>query len=214
MKGLITKDIFMIARYFKLYFLLDVIFIVVAFFSPDSVPLLMVPVLLSGIIPITLLAYDERSRWTEYSGVLPYSRTQIVSAKYLIGLLLQGVMSAVLYITLLIIGAYYSNFDLVGSAVTVLVLFVIALFFPAVCLPFCFAFGTEKGRIVYMVVIGGTTASGAALLSSGSVSDDITTQGFAMTKIPPLVWVIILAVYALSWLLSIVIYNKKEAGKV
>jgi len=34
MKGLITKDIFMIAKYFKLYFLMDVIFIAVAFFSP------------------------------------------------------------------------------------------------------------------------------------------------------------------------------------
>lgn len=90
MKGLITKDIFMIAKYFKLYFLMDVIFIAVAFFSPDSSSFLMIPVLLSGIIPITLLAYDERSHWTEYSGALPYSKAQIVSAKYLIGLLLQA----------------------------------------------------------------------------------------------------------------------------
>ena len=214
MKGLITKDLFMIAKYFKLYFLVDVIFIVVAFFSPDNVSFLMIPVLLSGIIPITLLAYDERSRWTEYSGALPYSRTQIVSAKYLIGLLLQSVMCIILYILLLIIGAYYGNFDPAGSAVTVLTMFVIAMVFPAICLPFCFAFGTEKGRIVYMVMIGATFALSGALLSINKASDEAASKELDMTNIPSLVWVIIVAVYALSWLLSIAICNKKEAGRV
>lgn len=212
MKGLITKDLFMIAKHFKLYFLLDVIFIIAAFFSPETVSFMMVPVLISGIIPISLLAYDERSRWTEYSGVLPYSRTQIVSAKYLMGLLMQSVMCAVLYIMLLITGAYYGNFDPAGSAVTVMMLFVFTTFFPAVCLPFCFAFGTERGRISCMAVSGALIAASVAL-GSTDVSDDITTQDIAMT-IPPFIWVVIIALYALSWLLSIAIYNKKEAGKV
>lgn len=211
MKGLITKDLYMIAKYHKLFFLVDVIFIIVAFVSPDCVSFMMMPVLLSGIIPITLLVYDERSRWTEYSGVLPYSRTQIVSAKYLIDLLLQSVMCIILYILLLITGAYYGNLDPAGSAVTVLAMFVIAMFFPAICLPFCFAFGTERGRIAYMVLVGATIAAGAA---SPQISDGVTSKDIDITDIPPFVWVIILAVYALSWLLSIAIYNKKEAGKV
>lgn len=215
MKGLIIKDLFMLLKSFKLYFLLDAVFIVFAFFSPDGESFLMIPVLLSGIIPITLLAYDERSHWTEYSGTLPYSKTQIASAKYLIGLLLQGVMCAVLFIVLLITGAHYGHFDPAGSAVTVLAMFVIALLFPAVCLPFCFAFGTEKGRIVYMVMIGATTAAGAALLSRANVPDNFTMQDLAATNnIPPFFWVIITAVYVLSWLLSIAICNKKESGKV
>ena len=212
MKGLITKDLFMIVKYFKLYFLLDVIFIIAAFLSPETVSFMMVPVLISGIIPISLLAYDERSRWTEYSGTLPYSRTQIVSAKYLMGLLMQSVLCAVLYIMLLITGAYHGNFDPAGSAVTVMMLFVFAAFFPAVCLPFCFAFGTEKGRISCMVFIGAFIAVSVAL-GSTNVSDNVTTQDLAMT-IPPFIWAVIIAVYALSWLLSIAIYNKKEAGKV
>ncbi len=213
MKGLVTKDIFMIAKYFKLYFLMDVIFIAVAFFSPDSSSFLMIPVLLSGIIPITLLAYDERSHWTEYSGALPYSKAQIVSAKYLIGLLLLAVMCAVLFTVLLITGAHYGHFDPTGSAVTVLVMFVIALLFPAVCLPFCFAFGTEKGRIVYMLMIGAVTAA-VILLNRANAPDDIAAQDLAVTNIPPIFLAIITVIYALSWLASIAICNKKETGKV
>ena len=212
MKGLITKDLFMIVKYFKLYFLLDVIFIIAAFLSPETVSFMMVPVLISGIIPISLLAYDERSRWTEYSGTLPYSRTQIVSAKYLMGLLMQSVLCAVLYIMLLITGAYHGNFDPAGSAVTVMMLFVFAAFFPAVCLPFCFAFGTEKGRYACMAFIGAFIAV-SVTLGSTNVSGDITTQDLAMT-IPPIIWAVVIAVYALSWLLSILIYSKKEAGKM
>lgn len=79
MKGLIIKDLYMLVKYFKLYFLLDVIFIAAALISPDNVSFLAIPVLVSGIVPLTLLAYDERSKWLGYSGTLPYSRSQIVS---------------------------------------------------------------------------------------------------------------------------------------
>ena len=209
MKGLITKDLFMLVKYFKLYFLMDIIFIVLAFTSPENVIFLMIPALLTGVIPITLLAYDERSRWTEYSGVLPYSRTQIVSAKYLVGLLLQSAMCIILYILMLLRGAYYDMFDPAGSAVTVLILFVAALVFPSVCLPFCFALGTEKGRIVYMITIAMIVSILAAMSNSGVPEKDLI-----MTKIPPIIWVIIIAIYALSWLLSAAIYNKKETAKV
>lgn len=208
MKGLITKDLFMIKKYFGLYFLMDIVFIVLAFVSPENVMFLMIPALLTGVIPITLLAYDERSRWTEYSGVLPYSRTQIASAKYLVGLILQSVMCVILYILLLLRGAYYDMFDPAGSAVTVLILFAAALVFPAVCLPFCFALGTEKGRIVYMITIAAIVAVLAAISNSGVPEKDLI-----ITKIPPVIWVIIIAVYVLSWLMSAAIYNKKEAGK-
>ena len=45
------------------------------------------PCLFCGMVPVNLLAYDERSRWLQYSGTLPYTRAQIVSGKYLIGLI-------------------------------------------------------------------------------------------------------------------------------
>jgi len=208
MKGLIIKDLYMVIKNFKLYFLLDIIFIITAFSSPDNVAFPAVPVLISGVIPITLLAYDERSNWTKYLGTLPYSKAQIVSAKYLMGLLLQSTMCAVLFAVLLIHGAYYGTLSPASSAELVLEMFAAALLCPTVCLPFCFAFGTEKGRIVYMVTIGAIAAAGIAFANSADMSGDVK-----IPEIPPFIWAVILAVYVLSWLLSVVIYNKKEVGK-
>ena len=47
------------------------------------------PCILAGIVPTTLLAYDEQSRWNAYSDTLACTRAQVVSAKYVTGLLLE-----------------------------------------------------------------------------------------------------------------------------
>lgn len=213
MKGLLLKDFYMIVKYFKMYFLLDAIFIVAAFISPGNT-FLLVPVLIAGLIPITLLGYDEKSRWTEYCGVLPYSKAQVVSAKYIIGLLMQGMMCAVSFLALLVSGMYHGEANPADAAVTMIEMFVAALLFPAVCLPFCFRFGTEKGRIVIIVVISAITAASVLLLKDDDFITDIAAQGSALTSALPLFMIVTAAVYALSWLLSIALYNKKEAGKV
>ncbi len=38
------------------------------------------------MMPMTLLAYDQNSRFSDYSGVLPVTKEQIVGGKYIIGL--------------------------------------------------------------------------------------------------------------------------------
>lgn len=210
MKGLIIKDLYMLVKYFKLYFLLDVIFIAAALISPDNVSFLAIPVLVSGIVPLTLLAYDERSKWLGYSGTLPYSRSQIVSEKYIFGLLMQSAMCVLLFCLLLAVGAFHGEFDPAASAVMVLGMFAVALLFPSVCLPLCFALGVEKGRIAYIVMVGAITAAGAIFVNK--VDNAESAKGFLTTEIPPFIWVVIVMIYALSWLLSTVIYNKKETG--
>ena len=41
---------------------------------------------LMGMMPMTLLAYDQASKFSEYSGVLPVTKEQLVGSKYIIGL--------------------------------------------------------------------------------------------------------------------------------
>lgn len=210
MKGLIIKDLYMLVKYFKLYFLFDVIFIAAAFISPDNVSFLAIPVLVSGIIPLTLLAYDERSKWLGYSGTLPYSRSQIVSEKYIFGLLMQSAMCVLLFGLLLAVGAFHGEVDPAASAVMVLSIFAAALLFPSVCLPLCFALGVEKSRIAYIVMVGAVTAAGTIFVNKADNTE--SARSFLTTDIPSFVWVVIVLIYVLSWLTSAVIYNKKEAG--
>ncbi len=204
MKGLILKDLFMAAKYCKMFFLIDAVFIAMSFFSKENAMFIIFPILLSCVLPITILSYDERCKWTEYSGALPYSNTQIVSAKYLTGLIIEA-CTAILVIVIMIIRTYvFGNMNFTEAIISVVSVFAVSLVFPSFCLPFCFRFGTEKGRIVYYILIALITAAAVPILNSESFSAEFT--GFI-----PVILVAIVMIYALSWVISAAIYNRKNA---
>ncbi|MDE7281371.1 MAG: ABC-2 transporter permease, partial [Ruminiclostridium sp.] len=67
MKGLILKDLYMTVKYCRIYLLIAVVFIAVSFVGNDSLFFIFYPCLFCGMIPVSLLGYDERSRWLQYS---------------------------------------------------------------------------------------------------------------------------------------------------
>lgn len=87
MKGLLLKDFYMTAKYCRSFLLIVVVFLAVSFFGKDNVFFILYPVLISSMIPVTLMSYDEHDKWNVYSLTLPYTRGQLVSAKYLTGLI-------------------------------------------------------------------------------------------------------------------------------
>lgn len=203
MKGLLLKDFYMTVKYYKMSILMDIMFIAVSFLSKDNLSFLIFPVIISGVTPITLLGYDEKFKWTKYSGALPYSKAQIVSAKYLFGLIFQAVTALIVYIALIarinIIGGatIFEASQMLGA------MFVVSLIMPAFCLPFCFKFGTEKGRIMYFIFVFVLSAAIWRLVSQNGIPKEAEK----------LMWAIIPAIaiiYALSWLISIAVYGKRE----
>lgn len=210
MKGLLLKDFYMIRKHCNMYLLIDVVFIAVSFFSNSNIMFVALPIMLGGVIPITLLAYDERSHWTEYCGALPYSRAQIVSAKYLVGLIIQTATSFVILIVLLIRNNAFTYSGFGETLCSVAAMFIAALILPMICMPFSLKFGTEKGRLVYYVVIVAIT--GSIVLSMES-TDDIPHKLTSNAEFVPLIFIGLLVLYSMSWILSIVLYNYKEVGK-
>ncbi|NMP37237.1 MAG: ABC-2 transporter permease [Clostridiales bacterium] len=89
MKGLLLKDFYMIGKYCRSFVLILTVFLVVSCFGNDNTFFIIYPVLIAGMIPVTLISYDEREKWHIYSETLPYTRAQFVSVKYLIGLLFE-----------------------------------------------------------------------------------------------------------------------------
>ena len=87
MKGLIIKDLYQMGRYCRTMLLVIVVFLGVSFFSRDNDFFLYYPCLLCGMIPVTLLSYDERSGWSRYALSMPVTRAQLVGGKYLIGMI-------------------------------------------------------------------------------------------------------------------------------
>ncbi len=206
MKGLIIKDIYMALKYCKFLFLIDVVFIVMSFLSADNIMFMMFPILFSGVIPITLLSCDERCGWTVYSGTLPYSGAQIVSAKYITGLLIGIVSSAVIMGLMTLRMSVMGSEDIAGALIGVGAVFVASLLIPAVCLPFCFKFGTEKGRIVYFVVI--------ILVITGIGSFAGSKGTFENIKgIMPIIPAAIALLYIASLVISVMLCGSKTASR-
>lgn len=201
MKGLMKKDFLMLWRASRAFGLICVVFIAMSAISQDNIIFLFMPIMISGLLPSTLLSYDERCKWQEFSDVLPVSRAQLVSAKYLLGL---GCMTTILVLTLavhLVVRRYPTELLLamLGGV------YGLSLFISAVSLPMMFKFGVEKGRLWYyatLILVGG--ASGA----SAGVATDVFNEG-----LPSYIWLIFafgVVIYALSWLLAIRFYQKRE----
>ena len=201
MKGLMKKDFLMLWRASRAFLLICVLFIAMSAISQDNIIFLFMPIMISGLLPSTLLSYDERCKWQEFSGALPVSRAQLVSAKYLLGL---GCMTFILLVTL-IVHLIVRRFPPQTLLSMLGAIYGLSLFISAVSLPMMFKFGVEKGRLWYyatLVLVGG--ASGA----SAGVATDFFNEG-----LPSYVWLIFVfgvVIYALSWLLAIRFYQKRE----
>ena len=201
MKGLMKKEFLMLWRASRAFVLICVVFIAMSAISQDNIIFLFMPIMISGLLPSTLLSYDERCKWQEFSGALPVSRAQLVSAKYLLGL---GCMTFILLVTL-IVHLIVRRFPPQTLLSMLGAIYGLSLFISAVSLPMMFKFGVEKGRLWYyatLVLVGG--ASGA----SAGVTTDLFSEG-----LPSFLWLIPVlgvVIFALSWLLAIRFYQKRE----
>jgi len=207
MKGLLLKDWYMTKKYCRYYLFVGIGFIILSLMSKGNMFFIFYPCLLCGMIPINLLGYDERSRWTEYVGTLPYTKTQIVSAKYLIGLFTQIAMLIVICIAHGIKMSIDGEFVLKDFLVPMMLLLIMATITSSLTLPFIFKYGVEKGRTAYYVMIGVVCAGSiiASNLLSGGIQEEIKLNG-----ILPIICLVGIGIYALSWYLSIVFYKKRE----
>lgn len=190
MKALLQKDLYQLRAYCKSYLLICAVFFGISLAGEGNLFFITYPAMLCSLIPATLQTYDERGKWACFAGTLPFTRAQLVSAKYLVGLCCSGVV--LLGLTLCL------------SLVT-----------PAFCLPLIFRFGTEKGRMAYYVSIGLFFALSYALADGLGISaadaSSIAAWGRAGTASGIVAAVLVcMALYVCSWLISIRIYQKRE----
>lgn len=206
MKGLLYKDFCLMKKHCRAYLFVMAFVLLAAVMEEDGLFMLLYPCMLSGMMPVTLLGYDERSGWDRYCAMLPYTKGEIVSAKYIIGLLVQAV------VMLLSAAAQLCRMARFGGAGVplgvVLAMMLTASFVSVgVCMPFMFKFGVEKGRVAYYIMIGMVCgACAAASMHFGGAS------AAALPGAP--VWLaaaaVSAAIYAASWYVSIVWYKKRE----
>ena len=207
MKGLLLKDWYMMKQYCKYHLVCVIGFTLLSIMSSGNMFFIFYPCLLCGMIPVSLIGYDERSRWMQYSGTLPYTKAQIVSGKYLVGLLSQLtlllVMGAAQALKMMVDGEFIFN----KIAVILLMMLIISSFASSLSLPFIFKLGVEKGRTAYYLMVG--IVCGASIVATGYIKGELGMQIKPNTVLAALA-VIGMVIYILSWYISIIFYQKRE----
>lgn len=206
MKGLILKDFYMASKYCRAFLVVIVVFLAVSFAGDGNAFFNIYPMMFAGILPVTLISYDEREKWNIYSGTLPYSREQLVSSKYLIGLCFEAVVFVVSAIAQAFRMISTGSFSAEAFSYILTAFFALGMIAPSVLLPFIFKFGAEKGRVAFYIVIAVLGASSTVLAGLG-IQTSITLDN---KWILPLVWVAVIALYLFSWFLSVQFYKKRE----
>ena len=88
MKGLLLKDAYQTWCYIRWIILVSIAMMLVGVFcmKEGSNFFMQYSGIMLGMLPMTLLAYDQNSRFSAYCAALPVTKEQIVGGKYLIGL--------------------------------------------------------------------------------------------------------------------------------
>ncbi len=204
MKGLLLKDLYCTIGYLKVFLIIDVAFTLLAAFGSGNLFLLLYPCILAGMVAMTLISYDEKEKWNTYAATLPYSKTQIVSSKYITSLIL-GIGTDLLIVLSQSISMIIKGTFEISAVLVLFVTFVpLTILSPSLLLPFIFKFGVDKGRIVYYLVLGVFCAV-IGMTESMQGKEIALKSGFEV-----LIFLVSIIMFAVSWLLSIGFYKNKE----
>lgn len=215
MKGLLIKDLYQMIKYCRSILIVVACFLVAASMNSSSWFFIFYPCLLCGMIPVTLLAYDERSRWDQYALTLPVTRRQIVTGKYFIS---AGAVILCLILSIAVAGlktAGAGTFTAEKLVSLLSVIFVAASATSSLTLPFVFKWGVEKGRLAYYVIMGAMTAmvflyvDYLPLTPKEAAGDVLSSSAGTVLPAAPL-FLLGAAFYMISWLVSVKVYEKRE----
>ena len=206
MKGLLLKDWYLTLKYGRMQLIFAVFYGVLGAVLPETNAFVALPVMLIALLPNTIYAYDEREKWTTYVRSLPVTDAQYVTGKYLYGVICLAVYFALL-------AAANLAFRTEGFAGQFIMFFLGGLLMPSIMMPFMFRFGTEKGRLAYLIVFGSALTAALSIANLSYMGGDtpiIERLGLHWCAL----CLIAAALYVLSWRLSIVLYQKrKNSGK-
>ncbi len=204
MKGLLIKDFYLMKKTCKFFLIVILAIFAAAVFIPEKSAVFLYAVLLTGLLPQSLLSIEERDGSDKYYLNCPVSKKQLVAEKYI----LSAIFIAVILIAIAVLKLIKSA-DMAATAVLLSLAASVGLIIPSISMPLMFKFGYAKGRIVFMC-FGGLLGICSAVLVNAEVLfvDDLS---MAFNGFLPLILIACsVLIFTLSCLLSIKLYQKRE----
>lgn len=213
MKGLLYKDIVVLKKQICTLLLFVVVyggFCVTGVFDFSIIGALIAVFGLT--IPMSSVAMDDLAHWDRYAAATPAGRRGIVAGKYLFTLLVilvSGLAGTALMLGLSLTGlsptppAELAGITLSCAAVTLLL--------DAILLPFLLKYGAEKARVISMLTF--VIIFGSIVLMGGLANNGVNMPrlpGWLVTALPILFGLVSAGGFALSFAVSLGVYNRKE----
>lgn len=209
MKGLLRNDMYTVSKCYRLFLVIMLILTIISIGATDKITFMtFYPCVLISTISTSLVSYDERNKWNTYCGVLPYSRGQYVSSKYITGIIMGGMALIAELIACTAKMVVTDSFSVGTLAITVSALLMCVFAVPAITLPFVFKFGAEKGRYIFIGFIA--VLCSAAIIFFNNISFRFNEGFHAGYRLPVLLFITAVLLYAASWLISAAIYARKD----
>lgn len=206
MKGLLLKDWYVLTKQSRFMLLLLLFYVVLSATGSESFGGF--AVIFVSMLPMTLMGIDEKNKWENLAVTMPYHKKDIVISRYL---LLAGMLMVLSFVYLCIQAVQQLVTTQPGAFLNITyitIMLSLGLVYPAVCLPFMFLVGVEKGRLLFIgitAVIGG--AAGGFLMNYTGESMKVLSS--VMNK-SWLIIVIDILLFLLSASISVRIYERRE----
>ena len=202
MKGLLLKDFCLLKKQMKLMVVFVIFYAIWAVAA--KIPSMMgtMVILLSIMMPITSMSYDEAGQWYRYAFSLPIPRRTLVLSKYVLGFLvaLGGlVVSAIGNLVVLSLTNWENSLE---SWLIIVGFLEIGMIFLSIIIPVLFQFG-----VVIAVVPSLLIAMLGSLLKTSGVPMPSAEVLQAILYSSPL---FTFAVFLISFRISVRICQKKE----
>ena len=218
MRGLLIKDLRLVMRQQRatLFVFISIIFLVIMAVENPMFGLVYVVFLLPALL-ISTISYDTFENGMLFLMSLPISRKDYVAEKYLLAVggsvLINFVSTGFTYISGMIRGMEINFFELLVCSLTAQI---IVLIYSAFMLPVNMCLGTEKGRIVMIimaVLIGAILGGSESLLETQNetVTGFFTSvYQFGIVELLLAALFICFAVILISYRLTVKWMEKKE----
>ncbi len=202
MKGLFIKDYYTLVKQLGFFLIFIVVFACMPGFS-----FLTFAIVYATLMPMTSIAYDERSKWDKLAAMMPYSKTDLVLSKYMLGLFIILATAVFSCFAQAVIGIF-THTVLNGMFFAQLALIIcFAVIIESIELPVLIGFGVEKGRLLMIVFMVAAGVGGASLV------DNVVKYSFQdlnLAVVIPLAALAAVIVGTISVMISVALYKGKK----
>ena len=150
MLGMIKKDLCMVKNN-KMFLMFALVICIMYSFLFDMDMSFFLPFM--GVISmVSTFSYDDYNNWHAYAATLPQGKINVVKSKYVVTIILTVVLTLAGLLLGFAIGMIKGNYNFDEAISSVMGETLAILSIAAILFPVTFKFGSEKGRLVLIVI--------------------------------------------------------------